>query len=193
MQAGLDGASGDVEHARHLLLIEPVEVAQHENGPVHGVQGCKHGADVDVGAQVGNGNGRLQGGGVDRYRPAGSGGPAGCGGPAGSGGPGNGQAVLSTRPDLLAAEEPLEIRVNDRPLAVTMRTPGDDIDLAAGFLATEGLVRSAPDIASIRLCGDGNVGSGEVELPNALVPVTASVAHDYAVYVEPNVWIRHVV
>jgi GNAT superfamily N-acetyltransferase len=35
--------------------------------------------------------------------------------------------------------------------------------------------------------------SGEVELPNALVPVTASVAHDYAVYVEPNVWIRHVV
>src|SRR5437763_2540560 len=89
--------------------------------------------------------------------PAGSGGPPGCGDPAGSGGPGNGQAVLSTRPDLLAAEEPLEIRVNDRPLAVTMRTPGDDIDLAAGFLATEGLVRSAPDIASIRLCGDGNV------------------------------------
>ena len=35
--------------------------------------------------------------------------------------------------------------------------------------------------------------SGEVELPNALVPVTASVAHDYAVYVEPNVWVRHVV
>jgi FdhD protein len=66
--------------------------------------------------------------------------------------PGPGGAVLSHRPDLLAAEEPLEIRVNERPLAVTMRTPGDDIDLAAGFLATEGLVRSASDITSIRIC-----------------------------------------
>jgi FdhD protein len=49
--------------------------------------------------------------------------------------PSDAQAVLGHRPDLLAAEEPLEIRVNDRPLSVTMRTPGDDIDLAAGFLA----------------------------------------------------------
>ena len=66
--------------------------------------------------------------------------------------PGDAQTVLGHRPDLLAAEEPLEIRVNDRPLSVTMRTPGDDIDLAAGFLAAEGLVRSACDIASIRIC-----------------------------------------
>lgn len=79
--------------------------------------------------------------------------------PPGSGeraGPGAGEATLAHRPDRLAAEEPLEIRVNDRPLAVTMRTPGDDIDLAAGFLAGEGLVRSASDIASIRICGDGH-------------------------------------
>jgi FdhD protein len=92
--------------------------------------------------------------------PASSGGAAGSGAQADPGGPaapGNGHAVLSRRPDLLATEEPLEIRVNDRPLAVTMRTPGDDIDLAAGFLATEGLVRAAPDITSIRICGDGNV------------------------------------
>ena len=53
------------------------------------------------------------------------------------------ETLLAHRPDLLAAEDPLEIRVNGRPLAVTMRTPGDDIDLAAGFLAGEGLVRSA--------------------------------------------------
>ncbi len=64
--------------------------------------------------------------------------------------------MLAHRPDLLATEEPLEIRVNDRPLAVTMRTPGDDIDLAAGFLATEGLVRSASDIAAIRICQESH-------------------------------------
>ena len=70
--------------------------------------------------------------------------------------PGDAQTLLAHRPDLLAAEEPLEIRVNDRPLAVTMRTPGDDLDLAAGFLAAEGLVRSACDIASIRICREGH-------------------------------------
>src|SRR4051812_32484364 len=47
------------------------------------------------------------------------------------------------RPDTLAVEEPLEIRADGRPLAVTMRTPGYDVDLALGFLFTEGLV--APD------------------------------------------------
>jgi FdhD protein len=70
--------------------------------------------------------------------------------------PGDVEALLAHRPDLLAAEEPLEIRVDDRPLAVTMRTPGDDIDLAAGFLAAEGLVQSASDIASIRICPEGH-------------------------------------
>jgi FdhD protein len=70
--------------------------------------------------------------------------------------PGDAETRLAHRPDLLAAEEPLEIRVNDRPLAVTMRTPGDDIDLAAGFLAAEGLVRSACDIASIRICRESH-------------------------------------
>jgi FdhD protein len=59
------------------------------------------------------------------------------------------------RADLLATEEPLEIRVNGRPLAVTMRTPGDDIDLAAGFLVTEGLVPDSSAIAGIRICEPG--------------------------------------
>ena len=45
--------------------------------------------------------------------------------------------------DYLAAEEPLEIRVGDEPLSVTMRTPGHDLELAAGFLFTEGLVQQA--------------------------------------------------
>jgi FdhD protein len=81
---------------------------------------------------------------------------SGRGEPAGLAGLGTEPAVLAHRPDLLATEEPLEIRVNDRPLAVTMRTPGDDIDLAAGFLATEGLVRSASDIAAIRICQENH-------------------------------------
>jgi FdhD protein len=54
--------------------------------------------------------------------------------------------------DTLAAEEPLEIRVNGRSLVVTMRTPGDDFDLAAGFLVSEGVVRRADEIAGIRYC-----------------------------------------
>jgi FdhD protein len=60
-------------------------------------------------------------------------------------------------PDSLAAEEPLEIRVGHAgaprpPLAVTMRTPGDDLDLAIGFLLTEGVIRAADDVRSAQLC-----------------------------------------
>ena len=51
--------------------------------------------------------------------------------------------------DLLAAEEPLEIRVEGRSVAVVMRTPGNDHELAAGFLASEGLVHAAGDIREI--------------------------------------------
>jgi FdhD protein len=44
--------------------------------------------------------------------------------------------------DDLAGEAPLEIRINDQPITVTMRTPGHDAELAAGFLWTEGLIES---------------------------------------------------
>lgn len=54
--------------------------------------------------------------------------------------------------DALAPEEPLEIRVGGRPLAVTMRTPGHDFELAAGFLLSEGVVDGADDIRTIRYC-----------------------------------------
>ncbi|MEV6488236.1 formate dehydrogenase accessory sulfurtransferase FdhD [Actinoplanes sp. NPDC051633] len=56
------------------------------------------------------------------------------------------------RPDDLAAEEPLEIRIRKAPLAVTMRTPGQDIDLAMGFLLTEGVIGSAGDVVTAQLC-----------------------------------------
>jgi len=52
--------------------------------------------------------------------------------------------------DLVAVEEPLQIRVGGRDLALTMRTPGHDAELAAGFLFTEGLVRGPDQIAEIR-------------------------------------------
>lgn len=56
------------------------------------------------------------------------------------------------RPDTLAAEEPLEIRVGGRPLAVTMRTPGHDVELAIGFLLTEGLVVDPSHVGLARFC-----------------------------------------
>ncbi|KQR98893.1 formate dehydrogenase family accessory protein FdhD [Williamsia sp. Leaf354] len=58
----------------------------------------------------------------------------------------------ATRPDTLAVEEPLEIRIGGRALTVTMRTPGADIDLVHGFLLSEGLIGSVDDIATIRYC-----------------------------------------
>jgi FdhD protein len=61
-------------------------------------------------------------------------------------------AAHSTRPDTVAAEEPLEIRLGGTPLAVTMRTPGDDFDLVHGFLATEAVIGSADDVAGLRYC-----------------------------------------
>ena len=51
--------------------------------------------------------------------------------------------------DELAIEEPLEIRVDGEPLAVTMRTPGEDEELAVGFLAGEGLIGGREEIASV--------------------------------------------
>jgi FdhD protein len=60
--------------------------------------------------------------------------------------------VATARPDSLAAEEPLEIRVAGRPLTVTMRTPGNDFDLARGFLVSEGVVAANSDVAAIRYC-----------------------------------------
>ena len=78
------------------------------------------------------------------------------------------------RPDALAAEEPLEIRVGPasgpkRPLAVTMRTPGTDIELALGFLLTEGIIRAAEDVRTAILC------AGDLE-PNTYNVVDVTLA-----------------
>ena len=51
--------------------------------------------------------------------------------------------------DMIAREEPLEIRVEGKPIAITMRTPGDDLDLAAGFLYTEGVIDGFDDLQAL--------------------------------------------
>ncbi|MCV7197151.1 formate dehydrogenase accessory sulfurtransferase FdhD [Mycobacterium angelicum] len=68
------------------------------------------------------------------------------------------QAV--TRAETLAVEEPLEIRLNGTPITVTMRTPGSDIELAQGFLLTEGVIARREDVLTARYCdGRGEDGA----------------------------------
>ncbi|HEY3242292.1 MAG TPA: formate dehydrogenase accessory sulfurtransferase FdhD [Phycisphaerae bacterium] len=67
------------------------------------------------------------------------------------------------RLDPVAVEEPLEIRIGKTPLTLLMRTPGDDDELAAGFLLTEGIIASAADLMDLSYCpgvppeAEGNV------------------------------------
>jgi FdhD protein len=69
--------------------------------------------------------------------------------------------------DEVAVELPLEIRLNDEPVAVTMRTPGHDLELAAGFLYGEGIVDSAPEVT---LPDDLAANTVEVRAPGATPP-----------------------
>lgn len=63
------------------------------------------------------------------------------------------------REDVLAVEEPLEIRLGRMSFSVTMRTPGDDFDLVAGFLVSEGVIWSADQLVSLRFCaGEDETG-----------------------------------
>lgn len=91
-----------------------------------------------------------------------------------------------TRPDTLTVEEPLEIRVAGKPLSITMRTPGDDFDLAAGFLVGEGVVRAPGDLRSIRYCAGATRGSPgntynilDVVLADGVAPPDASVERNF--------------
>ncbi|MEW6246456.1 MAG: formate dehydrogenase accessory sulfurtransferase FdhD [Nitrospirota bacterium] len=60
------------------------------------------------------------------------------------------EGKVSRFDDYLVGEEPLEIRLGGRPISVTMRTPGHDLELAAGFLLTEGVISGREQIASLR-------------------------------------------
>src|SRR6266540_4013331 len=73
--------------------------------------------------------------------------------------------------DWVVVEGPLEIRVDGLSLAVIMRTPGHDIELAAGFCLTEGVVRSIGDLGTIRQCvsEDGQMNVIDVSLSPGVV------------------------
>ncbi len=85
---------------------------------------------------------------------------------------------MRTRLDHLTTEEPLEIRLvsQNRTLAVTMRTPGADFELAAGFLYSEGVINSKKDIQRMSYCVDESVDGQQrynivnVELREELIP-----------------------
>jgi FdhD protein len=77
-------------------------------------------------------------------------------------------------PDELAVEEPLEIRVRGRAISVTMRTPGHDDELAAGFLLTENVIAAAADISKISACEHNEEGN----LVNVLLAPEVAVDFD---------------
>lgn len=80
--------------------------------------------------------------------------------------------------DVLAVEEPLELRVRGRSIAVMMRTPGHDADLAAGFLLTEGIVRSADDLYDILQCRDTDAHASQGNVVEAVLPKSVRVDFD---------------
>ena len=67
--------------------------------------------------------------------------------------------VIRDAADELAEEDPLEIRVKGRAVSVTLRTPGHDAELAAGFLLTEGIVRSRSDVIGVEPCAHAREGN----------------------------------
>jgi FdhD protein len=83
-----------------------------------------------------------------------------------------GGGVAVARDDRVAVEEPLEIRVGGETVAVTMRTPGDDFDLAAGWLLAEGIVSRPDEIVRFEHCRE--VRSPEEEGNIVIVRATAS-------------------
>lgn len=74
-------------------------------------------------------------------------------------------------PDFVAAEAPLTVRVEGHPVAVLMRTPGHDRELAAGFLLTEGVIRSKADVFEISLCPSVQTSGGPEPDGSAAVDV----------------------
>ncbi|MFD1212555.1 formate dehydrogenase accessory sulfurtransferase FdhD [Arthrobacter sp. GCM10027362] len=90
------------------------------------------------------------------------------------------------REDVLAAEEPLEIRLGGRSFSVTMRTPGDDFDLVAGFLVSEGVIWEPAQLGAMRFCaGEDEQGRQtynviEAQLaPGVVLPETSLERHVY--------------
>ncbi|KAD3514914.1 formate dehydrogenase accessory sulfurtransferase FdhD [Arthrobacter yangruifuii] len=93
---------------------------------------------------------------------------------------------VSRRDDVLAGEEPLEIRIGGKSFTVTMRTPGDDFDLVAGFLVSEGVIWDPAQLVSLRYCSgvdeEGNQTFNVVDVqlrPGTKLPDTGMERHVY--------------
>ncbi|MCQ2001387.1 formate dehydrogenase accessory sulfurtransferase FdhD [Arthrobacter zhaoxinii] len=93
---------------------------------------------------------------------------------------------VSRRDDVLAGEEPLEIRIGGKSFTVTMRTPGDDFDLVAGFLVSEGVIWDPAQLVSLRYCSgvdeEGNQTFNVVDVqlrPGTPLPDTGMERHVY--------------
>jgi FdhD protein len=80
--------------------------------------------------------------------------------------------------DDVCVEEPLELRVEGEPAAITMRTPGDDLDLAAGFLLTEGVIDGPDDLRALAIVGENTV---DARLADG-VPALRARSADRAMY-----------
>ncbi|GAA4912861.1 formate dehydrogenase accessory sulfurtransferase FdhD [Stackebrandtia albiflava] len=74
------------------------------------------------------------------------------------------------RADAIVGEEPLEIQLNGTPYTVTMRTPGDDVDLALGLLHAEGVITAAADTVTAKHCTDSDLNVLDVTLRFAAPP-----------------------
>lgn len=84
---------------------------------------------------------------------------------------------VRARADALAGEEPLEVRLDGEQFTVTMRTPGDDVELVAGFLLSEGVITSMADIV-------------EIDFASGLDPDGSRNYNVAAVRLQPGVWDR---
>lgn len=82
----------------------------------------------------------------------------------------DGDSAPESRDDILAAEEPLEIRVDGKSIAVVMRTPGYDRELAAGFLVTEGILHRVEDVLDMVYCRGDNAEPEQNVLDVLLAP-----------------------
>lgn len=71
--------------------------------------------------------------------------------------------------DQVAAEEPLQLSLDGKPLSIVMRTPGNDLELALGLLLAERVIRSIDDVASIRISAEAGEEEAGVSLANDLV------------------------
>ncbi|MBN9756097.1 Formate dehydrogenase chain D [Pseudonocardia sp. Ae406_Ps2] len=97
----------------------------------------------------------------------------------------NADGSTRSRPDTLVAEEPLELRVGGKALTVTMRTPGHDVELAHGFLLTEGVIGSGLDLAGARYCnsvdehGRNTYNVLDVDLAEGVAPPDVSVERNF--------------